>query len=72
SVPVTVFFVGSGEDDVPIDKLAKRIKKLPKAVDRRGMTQLVARTESISQGAMSSLPIPKGVDPARARAPKPR
>lgn len=72
SVPVTVFYVGSDPDDVPIDKLAKKIKKLPKAVDRRGMQQLIARTESISRGAMSSLPIPKGVDPTKVRAPKPR
>ena len=72
AVPVNVFYVGHDEDSVPIDRLAKTIKRLPKVVDRRGMAQLIARTDSISQGAMSSLPIPKGVDPMKVRAPKPR
>ena len=70
SVPVTEFFIGKGEDDIAIDQLAKAIKKLPKAVDRNGMAQLIARTESISRGGAAALPIPKGVDPMRARAPR--
>ncbi|WP_156761910.1 DUF4191 family protein [Microbacterium karelineae] len=72
SVPVSVFYLGRGEDEVPIDQLAKAIKKLPKVVDRNGMSQLIARTESISQGGAASLPIPKGIDPTKVRAPKPR
>ncbi|GGO59948.1 hypothetical protein GCM10010910_04140 [Microbacterium nanhaiense] len=70
SVPVTEFFIGKGEGEVAIDQLAKQIKKLPKKVDRNGMAQLVARTESISRGGATALPIPKGIDPMRARAPK--
>ncbi|MGI6877706.1 DUF4191 family protein [Microbacterium sp. gxy059] len=71
AVPVTVLHVGHGEDDVRISQLARTIKKLPKVVDRAGMTQLVARTESLQHG-VASLPIPKGIDPTRVRAPKPR
>jgi hypothetical protein len=70
SVPVTEFYIGKGEGEVAIDQLAKQIKKLPKTVDRNGMAQLVARTESISRGGAAALPIPKGIDPMRARAPK--
>ncbi len=72
AVPVTVFYVGSEADDTHISQLAKEIKKLPKAVDRHGMNQLVSRTESISRGGAAALPIPKGIDPMNVRAPKPR
>lgn len=71
AVPVTVYYVGHGEDEVPVDQLAKRIKSLKTVVDRNGMAQLVSRTDSMTQG-LSALPIPKGVDPLKARAPKPR
>ncbi len=70
-VPVTVFYVGHGEDDVPIAKLASRIKALPKTVDRATMAAVIKRVESVSQ-SLASLPIPKGIDPTRARAPRPR
>ncbi|GAA3947552.1 DUF4191 domain-containing protein [Microbacterium soli] len=70
-VPVTVLYVGHGEDDVHISELAKTIKKLPKAIDKSTMAAVIRRIESVSQ-SLSSLPIPKGIDPAKARAPRPR
>ncbi|MDQ1128591.1 DUF4191 family protein [Microbacterium sp. SORGH_AS_0888] len=70
-VPVTVIYVGHGEDEVPIAQLAKAIKGLPKKVDRTTMAAVVKRIDSVSQ-SLSSLPIPKGVDPTKVRAPRPR
>ncbi|MFN3949380.1 DUF4191 domain-containing protein [Microbacterium sp.] len=70
-VPVTVLYVGHGDDDVPIGKLASTIKALPKKVDRATMAAVIKRVSSVSQG-LSSLPIPKGVDPTKMRAPRPR
>ncbi|MEV4774919.1 DUF4191 domain-containing protein [Microbacterium sp. LTA6] len=70
-VPVTVLYVGHGEDDVPISQLAKTIKKLPKAIDKTTMAAVIRRIESVSQ-SLSSLPIPKGIDPTKARAQRPR
>ena len=70
-VPVTVFYVGHGDDDVPIGKLASRIKALPKTVDRSTMAAVIKRVDSVSQ-SLASLPIPKGIDPTKARAPRPR
>lgn len=70
-VPVTVLYVGHGEDEVPIAKLASTIKALPKKVDRATMAAVIKRVSSVSQG-LSSLPIPKGVDPTKMRAPRPR
>jgi len=70
-VPVHEFYVGHGEGDVPISELSKTIKSLPKAIDRATMGAVVQRIESVSQ-SLASLPIPKGIDPTRVRAPRPR
>jgi len=70
-VPVTVLYVGHGEGDVPISKLSSTIKALPKKIDRTTQAAVIKRIDSVSQ-SLTSLPIPKGIDPARARAPRPR
>lgn len=70
-VPVHELYVGHGEGDVEIADLVKTIKALPKALDRATMGAVVQRVESVSQ-SLASLPIPKGIDPTRARAPRPR
>ena len=70
-VPVNVYYVGHGEDDIAIGDLAKTIKKLPKAIDKATMAAVIRRIESVSQ-SLSSLPIPKGIDPTKVRAQRPR
>jgi len=70
-VPVTVLYVGHGDDDVAIADLSKRIRKLPKAIDKATMAAVIRRIESVSQ-SLSSLPIPKGIDPTRVRSQRPR
>ncbi len=70
-VPLTVIYVGHGDDDVPISQLATRIKKLPKKIDRATMAAVIKRVDSVSQ-SLTSLPIPKGIDPTKVRAPRPR
>ena len=70
-VPVTVIYVGHGEDEVAIADLSKTIKKLPKAIDKTTMAAVIRRIDSVSQ-SVTSLPIPKGVDPMKARAQRPR
>ncbi|QEW03196.1 DUF4191 domain-containing protein [Microbacterium lushaniae] len=70
-VPVHVFYVGHGPDEVPIKDLASTIKALPKKIDRATMAAVIKRIDSISQ-SVTSLPIPKGVDPTKVRAPRPR
>jgi hypothetical protein len=70
-VPVTVIYIGHGEGDVSIAKLAPTIKSLPKKVDRSTQAAVIKRIDSVSQ-SLTSLPIPKGIDPTKARAPRPR
>ncbi len=70
-VPLNIFYVGHGEDEVPLSKLSKTIKKLPKSINKATMRAVVRRLDSVSQ-SLASLPIPKGIDPAKVRAPRPR
>jgi len=70
-VPVTVLYIGHGEGEVPISKLAPTVKALPKTVDRATMAAVIKRIESVSQ-SLTSMPIPKGIDPTKVRAPRPR
>lgn len=70
-VPVTVLYVGHGDGEVPIKDLAKTIKAIPKKVDRATMAAVIKRVDSVSQ-SVTSLPIPKGIDPTKVRAPRPR
>lgn len=72
-VPVTVLYIGhgGGEGEVPISKLAPTIKSLPNKIDRATMAAVIKRIDSVSQ-SLASLPIPKGIDPTKVRAPRPR
>ncbi|WP_439593841.1 DUF4191 domain-containing protein [Microbacterium sp.] len=70
-VPVHVIYIGHGDDEVPIAKLSSTIKSYPKAIDRATMAAVIKRVDSVSQ-SLASLPIPKGIDPTKARAPRPR
>lgn len=70
-VPVTAFYIGHGEGDVQIKDLAKTIKALPKKIDKGTMAAVIKRVDSVSQ-SLASLPIPKGIDPTKVRAPRPR
>lgn len=72
-VPVNVLYVGHGtaEDEVQLKDLAKTIKRLPKAINKATRIAVVQRLQSISSGP-TSLPIPKGIDPTKVRAPRPR
>lgn len=70
-VPLTVLYVGHADDEVHISQLAKTIKRIPKKIDRATMAAVIKRVDSVSQ-TVTSLPIPKGIDPTKVRAPRPR
>lgn len=70
-VPIHVIHVGHDKDSVPLDRLAPKIRALPNAIDRATMAAVIRRVDSVSQ-SIASLPIPKGIDPAKARAQRPR
>jgi hypothetical protein len=63
-VAIHEFYVGKGHGQTPIRKLPKAIKKLGKVLDKRERAAVGARIRALGG---TRLPIPKGVDPTRAR-----
>lgn len=63
-VAIHEFYVGKGQGQTQIRNLPKAIKKLKKVLDKRERAAVQARMRALGG---TRLPIPKGVDPARAR-----
>lgn len=63
-VPVTLMRVGSGEDEVPISKLASKVQRLRPQITKDEMSVVNKRLKAL--GGMKA-PLPKGIDPTRAR-----
>jgi hypothetical protein len=66
-VPVTEVIVGNGAGQVPIRKLQKHMKKLPKKLNTVQLREVRARLKSV--GGLS-VPIPKGPMPTNLRMPR--
>ncbi|MDE0572934.1 DUF4191 domain-containing protein [Demequina sp. B12] len=63
-VPVDAIYVGPNEGQVPLKKLNSTIKKRKKALNKHQREQVIGRLRAIGG---QKLPVPKGVDPMRAR-----
>ncbi|WP_238148115.1 DUF4191 domain-containing protein [Rothia halotolerans] len=63
NVPVHVVKAGNDEGQVPLKKIAKSLKKLDKTLTMQEVHAVNNRLASLGQG----LPVPKGVDPMKAR-----
>ncbi len=63
-VPIHEFSMGKGEGQTPIRQLPKVIKRLKKVLGKHERAAVQARLRALG-GAR--LPIPKGIDPSRAR-----
>lgn len=64
NVPVTVIQCGDEKDQVPLRNLAKRVRKIRPTLDKRATDEVAKRLRALG-GAR--LPVPKGIDPYRAR-----
>ncbi|MNW63218.1 hypothetical protein D3C74_414010 [compost metagenome] len=64
NVPVTTIQCGNGEDQVPLKKLARTVQKLRPTLTKPEVAEVSKRLRALG-GA--KLPIPKGIDPTRAR-----
>lgn len=64
NVPVRVVETGHGEGQVPLHKLASTLKAMEKTLTKHEVSAVDKRLSAIGS---ASLPIPKGVDPMRAR-----
>lgn len=63
NVPITVFHVGPDENSVPLNKLSKRFRRVKSTLRKAEVQQISNRLGSLG----NQLPIPKGVDPYKAR-----
>ena len=61
-VNVVTFVVGKGNGQVPLDRLADEIKKLPKVLSAAKITDLEARLKALD-AMRPKLPMPKGPMP---------
>ncbi|ROP45741.1 DUF4191 domain-containing protein [Pseudokineococcus lusitanus] len=64
SVPVHVLQAGTGEDQVPLAKLPRKVQRLKPVMTKNELSEVNRRLKAI--GGMR-LPVPKGIDPMRAR-----
>lgn len=64
NVPITLVQCGDGEGQVPLPKVARKVQKLKRTLTKPEADQVRKRLKALG-GAR--LPIPKGVDPMRAR-----
>ncbi|GAA1697397.1 DUF4191 domain-containing protein [Microcella alkalica] len=70
NVPIHLLHVGPDAESIPLERLPKTLNRLKKAISKAEVYAVNNRLVSLSR--TSSLPIPKGIDPTKVRAPKPR
>lgn len=63
--PITVIQVGTAEDQVPVAKLQKKLKKLPKALTPEEVNAVRRKLDALTQRPAS---VPKGPMPKSAKA----
>ncbi|KGA05656.1 MAG: DUF4191 domain-containing protein [Pontimonas sp.] len=69
-IPVHYVFVGPDADATPLYKLSKKLRSFKNSLRKAEVLAVSHRLNSLSRGG--SLPIPKGMDPMKARAQRPR
>lgn len=69
NVPITHLYVGPDEGSVPLPKLTRALAKIKPALSRAEITAVYNRISSLQS---SPVGIPKGIDPNRIRASRPR
>jgi uncharacterized membrane protein YuzA (DUF378 family) len=69
NVPVTFLYVGPDADSIPLYKLAGRLQRIKPSLRRAEVIAVGNRLASLSKPPIG---IPKGIDPNRMRAQRPR
>ena len=68
-IPVTAIVVGRDEGEIPLPKLIRFLRKMPKKISGREVVDTNDRLRAIGD-LMANVPIPKGPMPKGARMPK--
>jgi hypothetical protein len=69
NVPVAFVYVGPDGNSTPLHRIPTTLRRLKPALRRAEIQTVNSRLQSLGKNL---LPIPKGIDPGRARAPRPR
>ena len=69
NVPITFLYVGPDPESTPLHKLPGKLRSL-KSVLRKA--EVLAVSNRLNSLGRNGLPIPKGMDPTKVRAPRPR
>jgi hypothetical protein len=69
NVPVHLLHVGPDPDAVPLGKIVRELNRYKRALTK---AEVIAVGNRLSSLGRNGLPIPKGIDPNRLRAPRPR
>lgn len=64
NVPIHVINAGNEEGQTPLAEVGKKMKKLPKSITKLEISAVDKRLSTLGS---AKLPIPKGIDPNRAR-----
>jgi len=68
--PVGTIQVGPDPDAVPLHRITASLRRFKRVLRKAEVRQISARLESLNK--TGNLPIPKGIDPQRVRAQRPR
>lgn len=69
-VPIHIVHVGPDDDSTPLPKLRKTLYKFKKNLNKAEVLAVSHRLSSLKKPG--TIPMPKGIDPFKMRAPKPR
>lgn len=69
NVPVTFLYVGPDAESTPLHKLPIKLRGIKRSLRKAEVYAVSNRLNSLGK---AGLPIPKGIDPTKARAPRPR
>lgn len=71
NVPITTFFVGEDADSTPLHRLPAEFQRLKKKLTTAEVQAVSSRLASLTK-TPGGIGIPKGIDPTKVRASKPR
>ena len=69
NVPIHLMYVGPDPDSIKLHRITRELAKYKKTLTKAEVMAVSNRLSSLSR---NQLPIPKGMDPNRVRAPRPR
>jgi hypothetical protein len=69
NVPVNLLYVGPDADSITLQKIVPALARLKRVLTKGEVMAVSNRLASLGRNA---IPIPKGIDPNRVRAPRPR